>query len=318
METKILTANQITEATLLLKNGELVAVPTETVYGLAADAKNNMAIRKIFTTKERPSDHPLIVHIDTWDKINNWTDTISESSYKLAKHFWPGPLTMIFRKKNDITNIITGGLDTVAIRIPNHSITLAIIKELENGIVAPSANAHKKTSPTNIEHVLKTLKGKIAAVIDGGECSIGIESTIIDMTSQIPTILRPGAITAEMIEDVLNIKIKSPFNHNEKVSGNMEIHYQPEKPLFLFTIAEILKELKKEGTIAVIHYSNLPQSKNAIYYKMSTNKNEYARNLYTTLHAIDKTNVEKILVEIPPFSNEWSGINDRLTKASWK
>ncbi len=318
IKTKILTALHIDEAVALLKNGEVVALPTETVYGLAADAKNVEAINKIFISKGRPSEHPLIVHIDTLDRVGEWTENISEDAKKLAKHFWPGPLTMIFTKKNSVSSLITGGLSTVAVRIPNHPIALEIIKKLGNGIVAPSANAHKKTSPTQAEHVLKTLDGKIAAIVDGGTCSIGIESTIIDMSKEVPVILRPGAITQEMIEKVLGIAIESPLKHNEKVSGNMEFHYQPEKPLYIMTRDHIEKLLPTEDALAIMHYSNLHQSKNITYYAMPTEKTLYAQALYATLHTIDSTDVKKIIVEKPPFLSEWSDINDRLIKASSK
>ncbi len=318
IKTKILTALQIDEAVTLLQNGEVVAVPTETVYGLAADAKNIEAINKIFISKGRPSEHPLIVHVDTLARVSDWAEQIPENAKKLAASFWPGPLTMIFTKKNEVSSLITGGLPTVAVRIPNHMIALEIIKKLGNGIVAPSANAHKKTSPTKPEHVLKTLEGKIAAIVDGGTCSVGIESTIIDMSKEIPIILRPGAITKEMIEKVLGITIQSPLKHNEKVSGNMEFHYQPEKPLYLMTREQIEKLLPTEDAVAIMHYSSLPQNKNVTYYTMPTDKTVYAQALYTTLHSIDNTDVKKIIVEKPPFLSEWSDINDRLIKAASK
>jgi len=318
IQTKILTNLDLDEAVTLLKNGEVVAVPTETVYGLAADAKNSEAITKIFISKGRPSEHPLIVHVDTLARVSDWAENISEDAKTLAKHFWPGPLTMIFSKKNSVPAIITGGLPTVAVRIPNHPIALEIIKKLGNGIVAPSANAHKKTSPTQPEHVLKTLAGKIAAIVDGGSCSIGIESTIINMSQQVPVILRPGAITKEMIEKVLGITVQNPLKHNEKVSGNMEFHYQPEKPLYLMTRDEIEKiSLTKDG-LAIMHYSNLVQKNHATYYRMPTDKILYAQALYTTLHTIDSTDVKRIIVEKPPFLSKWSDINDRLIKASSK
>jgi L-threonylcarbamoyladenylate synthase len=318
IQTKILTDLDLEEAVSLLKNGEVVALPTETVYGLAADAKNSEAITKIFISKGRPSEHPLIVHVDTLARVSDWAKEIPEDAKKLAKSFWPGPLTMIFAKKNDVLPLITGGLPTVAVRIPNHAVTLEIIKKLGNGIVAPSANAHKKTSPTKPEHVLKTLEGKIAALVDGGTCSVGIESTIIDMSQEVPVILRPGAITKEMIEKVLGITVQSPLKHNEKVSGNMEFHYQPEKPLYLMSRDEIEKLLLTEDGLAIMHYSNLPQSNHATYYRMPTNKTFYAQALYTTLHSIDNTDVKKIIVEKPPFLSEWSDINDRLIKAASK
>lgn len=318
MQTKILTINQIDEAVALLKSGEIVALPTETVYGLAADATNVAAIAKIFAAKNRPSDHPLIVHIDTLAGIHDWIEFFPENAQKLAQAFWPGPLTMVFIKKNNVPNSITGGNKTVAIRIPNHPIFIQIIEKLGNGIVAPSANAYQKTSPSKAEHVLKTLDTKIAAVLDGGQCTVGIESTIIDMTHEIPVILRPGAITGSMIEKVLGMKIEFPVSHTQKMPGNMQVHYQPEKPLFLFSEDDLEKYSHNEHNIAVMHHSNITQFNHVIYYPMPRNKTEYAQKLYETLHTIDTTDVTKIFVETPPHSPEWSDIHDRLIKASTK
>lgn len=314
----MLKIDQIREAVSLLKNGEIVAIPTETVYGLAADATNDEALRKIFAAKDRPSDHPLIVHVDSFEKINDWAEYVSDNAKKLAEHFWPGPLTIIFWKKKTVSNLITGGLDTIAIRIPNHPLALEIIKKLGKGIAAPSANIHKKTSPTKPEHVLKSLKWKISTIIDGGPCAIGIESTIVDMTKEKPIILRPGAITADMIEKVINIKVDQPFSHKNKVSGNMKAHYQPEKPLFILSKKEIKLCIEKEKNIAVMHHSIIEKNPKAAFYKMPIKKEEYAKKLYEMLHHIDDTNVEKILVEQPPTSNDWDDINNRLRKASSK
>lgn len=317
MNTRILKANEIDEVVSLLRAGEVVALPTETVYGLAADATNIEAMQKIFIAKNRPADHPLIVHIDALDKVNDWAERISENAKKLAEFFWPGPLTMIFSKKNTVNELITGGLNTIALRIPHHRLTLEVIKKLGGGIAAPSANAHKKTSPTKPEHVLKTLKGKIAAILDGGRCSVGIESTIVDMTHETPVILRPGAITASMIENLLGVTVEQPSEHQEKVSGNMKVHYQPDKQLFIMSIEEI-KHIQKLGNVAIIYHSHIVKIKNVSYYKMPTDKTEYAKMLYETLHRIDKTNVEKIIVERPPISGDWTDINDRLLRASSK
>ena len=199
LQTKILKAHQIDEAVNLLKDGELVALPTETVYGLAADARNEIAIKKIYIAKNRPLNHPLIVHIDSYENLENWAQDIPIGAKLLAEHFWPAPLTILLKKRNKVSNTITAGLNTVAIRVPQHPIILDLIKKLGNGIVAPSANLHQKTSPTKPMHVLKTLNNSIAAVLDGGMSNIGIESTIIDMTKDRPAILRYGAITNDLI-----------------------------------------------------------------------------------------------------------------------
>lgn len=318
MKTITLQSHQIDEAVTLLKDGEVVAIPTETVYGLAADATNEQAIGKIFAAKRRPSDHPLIVHVDSFDKVINWAEQISENATKLAACFWPGPLTMIFKKRKTVSNLITAGLDTVALRVPNHELTLEVIKRLGNAVAAPSANLHKRTSPTRPEHVLVTLSDKIAAVIEGGACGIGIESTIIDMTKESPVILRPGAITAPMIENVLGIKIEEKYASQQKVPGNMLLHYQPEKPLFLLSIDEIKWRLKKEFNVAIMHYSRINKNRKASYYKMPQDKSQYAKALYETLYRMDCTNVNKIFVEKPPSCIEWHDVNDRLIKASTK
>ena len=318
MQTKILKEYQINEAVDFLKKGELVALPTETVYGLAADACNETAIQKIFIAKGRPLDHPLIVHLDSYETLDHWTQNISRYVKKLAEHFWPGPLTMILNKRNHVSNSITAGLNTVAIRIPKHPIILDIINKLGNGIVAPSANSHQKISPTKAIHVLKTLDGKISAIVDGEMSSIGIESTIIDMTKDVPIILRYGVITKKMIEHVLKLDIACPSNHNQRVSGNMKNHYQPEKPLFLLSIGQIDFLSKKESNIAIMHYSKISKNHGCIYYQMSQDRVQYAKYLYSTLHDIDSTDVEKIFVEKPPDSIEWNDIMDRLVKASVK
>ncbi len=316
MKTKILKQNQIDEAVNFLKNAELIALPTETVYGLAADATNEEAVSKIFSAKGRPSDHPLIVHLDSFNKIQEWVEEIPDAAIRLAHYFWPGPLTMILQKRKNVSDLITGGLETIALRIHKHSIALRVIEKLGTAVAAPSANAYKRTSPTKPEHVLKALSGKIAAIIDDGRCRIGLESTIIDMTSAVPVILRPGAITRLMIEPVININIQEPLAHQQKVPGNMAVHYQPEKPLFLISMEEIRRRLPQEKNVAIMHHSDIIETKNATYYRMSRNKSEYARNLYATLHTIDATQVNKIFVEKPPFHNEWLDITDRLHKAS--
>lgn len=318
MQTRILKITQIDEAVDLLKNGELVALPTETVYGLAADAQNEIAIQKIFDAKGRPLDHPLILHIDSYKKLDNWTRNVSTYAKKLAEHFWPGPLTIVLNKSNNVSDIITGGLKTIAIRVPDHPTILEVIKKLGNAIVAPSANAHKRLSPTKPIHVLKTLDGKISAILEGGMSSIGIESTIIDMTKDLPSILRYGAITKEMLEKVLELEIECPINHNEKVSGNMKNHYQPDISLFILSTSQIESLSSKGGHSAIMHYSNISKRDGFLYYRMPQDKEQYAKHLYSALHEIDYIGVDKIFVESPPELVEWSDVNDRLVKASAK
>lgn len=318
VKTVKLLPSQIDEAALFLKRGELVALPTETVYGLAADAKNEEAILKIFTAKDRPLEHPLILHLASFGQVDDWVEDYPSVAKKLADHFWPGPLTMIFRKKNHVSNLITGGLNTVAIRFPNHTLTKKVIEKLGNGIVAPSANKHKRISPTSVAHVLKTLDGEIAAVLDGGKCSVGLESTILDMTKNVPVILRCGSITPSMLEEILKIRPKTPLMHSEKVSGNMIDHYKPKAPLFILSTFEIESLLLKETNVAVVYYSNILKNQNIDYYQMPSKKIDYAKMLYETLHQIDSTSIDKIFVEMPPKLEEWYDVYDRLQKAAFK
>ncbi len=316
MQTRLLHSTEADSAVAILRQGELVALPTETVYGLAGDATNDKAVQKIFAAKGRPADHPLIVHVHSIEAAQEWAVDISSQAMLLAAVFWPGPLTMIFRKQQSASPLITGGLDTIALRAPDHPLTLDIIRKLGTGVAAPSANTHKKTSTTTAGHVLKTLSGRIAAVIDGGDCTVGIESTIVDMTSDVPVILRPGAITKAMIEDVLGTTVAQPARHDEKVAGNMPVHYQPDIPLHIRSSAELAALAGKESHIAIMHYSDLAMGAGVTGYRMPSDKAAYARMLYATLHLIDASGVEAIYLEAPPDSPEWSDIHDRLQKAS--
>ena len=316
MQTRLLNSTEADAAVTILRQGELVALPTETVYGLAGDASNEKAIQKIFAAKGRPPDHPLIMHVHSMEAAGEWAVDIPAQAMLLADKFWPGPLTMIFRKQPSASPLITGGLDTIALRAPDHPLTLEIIRKLGTGVAAPSANAHKKTSPTRAEHVLKSLSGRIAAVIDGGECNVGIESTIVDMTGDTPVILRPGAITKAMIEDVLGAAVAQPAGHDEKVAGNMPVHYQPETTLLIRSGAQLAELAGSESNIAIMHYSDLVMGAGVTGYRMPTDKSAYARALYATLHRIDATGVKAIYLEAPPDAPEWSDIHDRLAKAS--
>ena len=316
MQTKLLHPDQIDEAILLLKAGDIVALPTETVYGLAADAKNETAIKKIFIAKNRPTNHPLIVHIDSFDSMEEWTDHIPDYAYKLSEHFWPGPLTILVNAKHKISHTITGGSTKIALRMPSNNLMLKIIKSIGGALVAPSANTHKKLSPTRAEHVMQDLSGKISAVLDGGACSIGIESTIIDLTAKTPTILRPGAITKDMVENSLQIKIPEYKNHTEQVPGNMLAHYQPNTPCYLMNLSEIEDyiQVEKDSNIAVMHFSPFKSDKVKLY-TIASDRSGFTNSMYDILHNIDKSRFSKILIELPPKS--WSDIQDRLFKAQY-
>ncbi|MCX5924116.1 MAG: L-threonylcarbamoyladenylate synthase [Candidatus Dependentiae bacterium] len=329
-KTKLLQANKKADVLIaadLLRASELVAVATETVYGLAADAKNPSAVEKIFIAKDRPSNHPLIVHISSFEKINYWVKDISPLAETIAKNFWPGPITLLLKKAEHISNVVTGGLDTIAIRIPKNTVLLELLDILDTGLAAPSANPHKRISPTTAQHVLDGLNGKIAAVLDDGPCEVGVESTILDLTTETPTILRQGPITQAMIEAVLKTHVINAQNHSLKVAGNMKEHYQPHTKALLMTLEEIKKYLlepkNSDQKFAIMHYSKFKNSANSqptnhVFQKMPYNKKAYARIMYRKLHELDAMQVDQILIEEPPKKDIWGDILDRLTKATAK
>jgi L-threonylcarbamoyladenylate synthase len=325
IKTKILNADKekdIFEAISMIQNGQIVAVPTETVYGLAADARNVNAVQKIFTVKNRPSNHPLIVHIASFEDLSEWAKDIPPVAEMIAKHFWPGPITLLLQKNDLVSDLVTGGLKTIAIRVPQNDALLKMLHLLNTGIAAPSANPHKRISPTTAQHVMSGLSGKIDAVLDGGPCQVGVESTILDLTENRLRILRHGPITKKMLESVLKVSIESTSLHLEHVPGNMKQHYQPYTKTLLMPLEQIEKQLSlsinQEKLLGVIHYSDLSYLyHNAKTILLEKNKNEYARGIYQALHELDKINTHQILVETPPDEEDWSDILDRLSKASF-
>lgn len=323
MKTELLSIQNdqdLAKAVVYIQQGKLIAIPTETVYGLAADAKNDTAIKKIFAAKERPSTHPLIVHIDSIDRITDWAQDVPQEAYILAQHFWPGPLTLLLKKKDSISDVITGGLNTIAIRIPNNDRLRLMIKQLNTGLVAPSANPHTKLSPTSAQQVLDIMNGKIDAVLDGGPCELGIESTIVSLVDKEPQVLRKGPITPTMIASVLGINIHSFESHSTRVPGNMLKHYQPNTKSILMDTNQIVDYLQNPENsskkIACLYYSNIDAlSSNPDAIKMSSDPKMYSAMMYQTLYQLDKMGYSEILIEIPPKSEAWDAIWDRLQKA---
>jgi len=323
-KTKILNADKeqdIVEAVSIIQRGEIVAVPTETVYGLAADARNVDAVKKIFAVKNRPANHPLIVHIASFEKLSEWAKDIPPVAAIIAKHFWPGPITLLLKKNDLVNDVVTGGLNTIAIRVPHNKAFLKMLELLNTGLAAPSANPHKRISPTTAQHVMSGLSGKIEAILDGGPCQIGVESTILDVTKDRISILRHGPITKKMIEDVLKVSIDSPLVHGENVPGNMKIHYQPYTQTLLMSFDEIKRRLSEpmdeEKVFGIIHYSDLVcLHKNIKAERLPSDKNGYSKLLYQALHAMDGIGACQIWVETPPLEDDWSDVLDRLSKAS--
>ncbi len=292
-----------------------MALPTETVYGLGADASNAIAVMKIFEAKSRPCDHPLIVHIHSQDDLKHWAEHISEDALALVNHFWPGPLTLVVQKKSHVLDEVTGSLPTVALRCPAHPVMQAILSKLSPmGLAAPSANPHKQISPTQASHVLSGLGGKIAAVVDGGACEVGVESTIVDVSATPYRILRMGPITQAMLEQVIKTPVEAPKAHQTKVAGNMVQHYQPKTKARLLSFEEILSTLTTApGTYAVMHQSESDRLEKTTAIKMPNERHAYAQKLYSTLHQLDDKRVDGILIEKPV--EPWPEVMDRLTKA---
>lgn len=322
---KPVTADQaaINHAADLLRQGRLVALPTETVYGLGADAKNPEAVKRIFAAKGRPADHPLIVHIPDKAALTDWAIEIPEIAWKLAERFWPGPLTIVLKKHPDVPMEVTGGQDTVALRIPNHPVALSVLQAFGGGIAAPSANRFCRISPTQASHVEEELGDKVDMILDGGACQVGLESTIIDLSVELPKLLRPGQISKAEIESVLQQPLLLP-EENEKIHapGMMEVHYAPLTKTLLCTQDQVkvilqgddLKHQHKMGILSFGREINLGFIDKVIV--MPVTVNDYGQLLYSKLRELDHADLDLILVEQPSQTEEWQAVNDRLYKAT--
>ncbi|WPC76616.1 L-threonylcarbamoyladenylate synthase [Vibrio porteresiae] len=310
-------AQDLQHAACLLEQGKLVALPTETVYGLAADATQPEAVKGIFAAKGRPANHPLIVHIGDMSQLSDWAADIPDQAIALAKAFWPGPLTLLLPKGAQASSVVTGGLDTIAIRMPAHPVILSILKEYKLAVAAPSANPYKQLSPTNAEQVISGLDGKIDAVLDGGDCLFGLESTIVDLTSENVRVLRAGPITAQELSQVLEQPVDYPKHHNMAVPGNVGSHYQPKTVLRLVdNIEHAVFNRDKNSTYAVIHTSELVDDNGIASFKMPLDAASYGKKLYRSLAEADKLQLDEIWLERPPQGEAWNAVNDRLSRAA--
>ncbi len=310
-------ANDLAQAARLLRAGELVAVPTETVYGLAADARQPAAVRAIFAAKNRPADHPLIVHLGDAAQLADWAVDIPPAACTLIERFWPGPLTLVLHKAPGVDAVVTGGHATVALRMPAHPALLALLQTSGLAVAAPSANPHKRLSPTSAAHVMESMAGRLAAVLDGGECTLGIESTILDLTGDVPQVLRAGPVTASAIAECLGCPVATPSQHSVAVPGNMPEHYQPRTPVRLKTAQEIVQDADfPVARILLSLDANQAGFTPALTRVMPRAKPAYARLLYRALHEADRLQVREIWVESPPATEEWADVIDRLLRAS--
>jgi L-threonylcarbamoyladenylate synthase len=315
------------QAVNMLQKGEVVAIPTETVYGLAANAKNEQALKQIYAIKERPSDNPLIVHIAKIEDVYNWAVEFPELAQKMAKQFWPGPLTIVLNAKPHVSTILTAGQSTVALRIPQHSLALSLLEKSGLALAAPSANKYTQLSPTSPEHVEKGL-GEHMPVLAGGECKVGIESTIVHVYQASDTswqwqLLRVGMVSdVEIAEKIGQCAKQAVFPEvaNTKVPGQHLLHYSPRTPLKNFSnriaLIDYVHTLNQQGKSCAALLLGDGEKPNCLVKQLNRNAVQYAEGLYSALHALDALQVDQLLVELPPQESEWIPILDRLTRAS--
>lgn len=312
---------EIEKAVAVLRSGGLVAFPTETVYGLGADASNPEALKKIFAAKGRPHDHPLIVHIADAVQLANWAREIPPTAGKLAKRFWPGPLTIILRRSAQVSDLVTGGQDTVALRVPSHPVAQALLRVFGGGIAAPSANRFGRVSATTAAHVRSEFGDTVDCVLDGGAAEVGIESAIVDLSGSQAVLLRPGWITGRQLEDTLGQALAAPGSQSPRASGTLAKHYAPQTPLLMIEadlLLELAASLTRQGKrVAVLARSALqPLLPGLVWIAAPFDAQGYAHDLYANLRRLDEAGCDTILVEEPPQDPPWAAIKDRLVRAA--
>ena len=305
---------EVRRAAEILRAGGLVAFPTETVYGLGADASNREAVERLYRVKGRPADHPVIVHFDSFERALAWARDVPKGAYILAERFWPGPLTLILKGSDKAKPFITGGQPSVGIRVPSHPVAQALLKAFGGGVAAPSANRFGQVSPTSAAHVREDLGADVDLVLEGGPSEVGIESTIVDLSGNGFSVLRPGRISAQEIEDALKAKSAAP-QAAVRHSGGLERHYAPRTPARLVPTHQLdqaIAELRDK--VAVLAFSR-PDERVDYWIRMARDPVLYARKLYAALRELDTAGCEQILVEAPPEAPEWAAVRDRLRRA---
>ncbi len=311
----------VDRAVEILRAGGLVALPTETVYGLAADAENELAVRRIFAVKGRPSNHPLIVHIGEIHQLSEWAREVPLAAMQLAAAFWPGPLTLVLPRTARASDAVTGGLDTVALRVPRHPLTLAVLREFGGGLAAPSANRFGALSPTTAAHVMSELGNDVDLIFDGGACSVGVESTIVDLSTPTPRLLRPGGIPREHIEALLNVKLAAP-EAGTRAPGLLQSHYAPRAGLVLCTQDKVADEAAQRdlwgASVAVLSAIEPALPASIEHFALPLDPADAARVLYATLRKIDEKGFDVIVAVLPPEAGLGLAVRDRLTRAAAK
>lgn len=313
--------DQIERAAEVLRAGGVVAFPTETVYGLGSDAENESAVRKIFVIKGRPTAHPLIVHLGDASQLASWSAEVPAVAWRLAERFWPGPLTLILRRSQRVLNVVTGGLDTVGIRVPNHPVALTLLRRLGRGVAAPSANRFGAVSPTTADHVREDLGRAVDLVLDGGPCQVGVESTIVDLSSGAPRILRPGGVSREDLEETVGGSVPIRRSGAVRSPGQFSHHYAPRAEVVLTAVDQLAGRataLQARGLRVAVSTSErvfgLPPKVEQV--PLPRAPEDLARVLYAALREVDRRGCDTVLVTLPPEAGLGLAVADRLRRAS--
>ncbi|MCW5569555.1 MAG: threonylcarbamoyl-AMP synthase [Steroidobacteraceae bacterium] len=315
------TQAEIDEAVTALRDGELVAFPTETVYGLGANAQNPAAVQKIFEAKGRPATHPLIVHIDSPKYLHRWVREVPDAGQALAERFWPGPLTLVLPRNPNVHDIITGGQDTIAVRVPAHPMAQQLLTAFGGGIAAPSANRFGRVSPTRAEHVREEFGDTVRVVLDGGESQVGLESTIVACGPAGVRLLRPGAVTLAQLRQVAGDVQVGPAGTSPRVPGSTPVHYAPATPMTIVPADEIdtrAEDASEGGRRIAVLAQRLPLKTypSVTWINAGRRADAYAHDLYANLRTLDKAGCEQILVQEVPADEKWDAIRDRLLRGA--
>ena len=305
--------SEVRRAAQILRAGGLVAFPTETVYGLGADAASETAVARLYAVKRRPADHPVIIHFASPDQAFAWAREIPQAARELGERFWPGPLTLILKRSAPAKDFVTGGQDTVGLRVPSHPVAQELLQAFPGAIAAPSANRFGRVSPTTAAHVREDLGNDVDLVLEGGPSDVGIESTIVDLSGTSPVLLRPGQISKQELESLIGT-IGEKGASSPRHSGGLERHYAPRTPARMVPAHALDKEISKGKSVAVLAFSR-PDERVDFWLRMPREPQAYAQRLYAALRELDSANCEQILVEAPPDSAEWAAVRDRLQRA---
>ena len=307
---------EVRRAAEILRAGGLVAFPTETVYGLGADASSAAAVARLYAAKGRPEDHPVIVHFADAGRAFEWAREVPDAARQLAARFWPGPLTLILKRSARAKDFVTGGQDSVGLRVPSHPVAQQLLREFGGGVAAPSANLFGNVSPTTTQHVRDDFARQIDLILEGGSSEVGIESTILDLSGGEPVLLRPGFISKFHIEEALHSKISEKSSASPRHAGGLERHYAPKTPALLVPPYALDAEIaKRRATVAVLAFSR-PDERVEYWIRMPREPRAYAQRLYAALRELDGAGCETILIETPPETAEWTAVRDRLTRAA--